>query len=330
MPSPAEYQILICVLAAVFLSLPVAMLVRARFRKADRMEAEFAGPPVALEGAPAAVAPPPLPPWPANAGPPVSETPWNPPYTDLLPPVPPPQPQQQGWTRKDAWFAFILAVVVALLMGPVAAGGGKADGADKIDFSATLFTVQIIFQAGVIGMVLGYLCLHRRFNPVALFGLRQMSVLRTIGVALLTLIAAYIGIMIVAAVTMPLLQDLTGIELKQQILVESAPQIKDPAARVLMFVTLCIGAPLMEELIFRGVLFSVAAKFIHPIYANVATSVLFGCIHNNLFSLIPLTLLGMVFAGVYQRTRSLAVPVLMHSLFNCSQFLLLLYGPKLQ
>ncbi|HEX2749091.1 MAG TPA: CPBP family intramembrane glutamic endopeptidase, partial [Verrucomicrobiales bacterium] len=96
--------------------------------------------------------------------------------------------------------------------------------------------------------------------------------------------------------------------------------------QVLMFVTLCVGAPLMEELIFRGVLFSVASRFIHPIYANVATSLLFGVIHNNLLVLIPLTLLGMLFAYVYQRTRSLAVPVLMHAMFNGFQFLFLVNG----
>jgi len=331
MPTSAEYNILVGVLAAIFLSLPVAILIRASLRKPPP-EAGFAEPAPAFEGAPWASSVPasPLPEWRDFGYIPFSENPWNPPQAPLLPLVQPPLPLHRAWTTKDAWFALALAVVVGLLMGPIASGGGGRASADKVDFSSVLFAVQIIFQAGMVGVVLGYLCLHRRFNAASLFGLRRIGPMQTAGLALLCLIPAYIVIMLVSAATLPLLQELTGVELKQQMLVESAPQITDPAARVLMFVTLCIGAPLMEELIFRGVLFSVAAKFIHPVYANVSTSLLFGCIHNNLLSLLPLTLLGMVFAGVYQRSRSLAVPVLMHSLFNCSQFLLLLYGPKIE
>jgi len=254
------------------------------------------------------------------------EGPWQPPQAELLPPVPPALPLHHAWSTKDAWFALALALIVAVLMGPVASGAGGT--AEKIEFSPALFTVQIIFQAGMIVLVLGYLCLHRRFNPVSLFGLRRMSVHKAAGTALLWLVPAYFIIIMVAYATLPVLQDLTGIELKKQMLVESAPTITDPASQVLMIVTLCIGAPLMEELIFRGVLFSVAARFIHPVYASVATSVFFGAVHANLFSLIPLVLLGMLFTHVYQRTGSLVVPVLMHAFFNCSQVLLLLYGPQ--
>ena len=57
--------------------------------------------------------------------------------------------------------------------------------------------------------------------------------------------------------------------------------------------------------------------------------ILFGAIHSNHASLIPLSLLGMVFAAAYHRTGSLAVPVIMHSLFNCVSFLVLTYGPPL-
>jgi membrane protease YdiL (CAAX protease family) len=109
--------------------------------------------------------------------------------------------------------------------------------------------------------------------------------------------------------------------------VESAPDIKGAFTRVLMAITLCVGAPLMEELIFRGVIFSVAARYFHPVYAVAASSLLFGVIHNNLLSLIPLTVLGAFLAEAYRRTRSLAVPMLMHSAFNGVSFLLLMYGP---
>ena len=313
MPSAAESLILVAILCAVFASLPVAMLVR-----------RFMGTPAPQ---PAQNAPADVPAY-APADAPVSH--YAPPMADLLPPPLPELPPVEPWTRKDAIFAVILALVVGLLMGPgvllLLGDPGDQGEAPEMKFSVSLFVTQIVFQAGVIGVIVAYLTVHRKFRLAALFGLRVMGVAKTLGVAVLWLAGAYVMLVLISAGLEPLLKQLTGLDLKPQGLVESAPDITDPATQALMFVTLCIGAPLMEELIFRGVLFNVAARCIHPVYASVSTSLLFGVIHNNLLSFIPLTLLGLCFAEAYRRTRSLAVPVLMHSLFNCISFLAITNG----
>ena len=303
MPSADESLLLFYILCAVFASVPVAMLIRRHMGKRSPQSAAMMPvyePIVEFAASSANLMPPPVP-WPA-----------------------------QPWTRKDALFAIILAVVVGLLMGPgvMLLLGDRADSGEevKMKFSISLFITQIIFQAGVIGIIVGYLAAHRKFRLVPLFGLRRMSAGRTIGMAVVWLVAAYFVMLVVSPGLEPLLKQLTGMDLKPQSLVESAPQITDPLERLLMFVTLCIGAPLMEEIIFRGVLFSVAARCIHPVYASVATALLFGVIHNNLLSFIPLTLLGIFFAEAYRRTRSLAVPVLMHAMFNCVSFVVLTNG----
>lgn len=320
MPPITENLILLLVLGGVFLSVPIALLIRTMFPRTQDESAGNSGPEL-----------PPDPAWlPAGVTIPApSDNPWTTPQAGLLVlPAVPAVTLHGSWTKKDAWFALALALIMALLLGPLqAAGGGQGSPAQPIEFSAALFIGQLIFHAGMIGIVLGYLCVHRRLNAVQLFGLRQMSPLRTLGTALRWVVPGYFAIMIVSAAVLPLIEHLTGIELKQQLIVQNAPQISDRNTRFLMFLTLAAGAPVMEELIFRGVLYSIAARFIHPAYAAVATGVFFAVIHSNLMALVPLTLLGVLFAVAYQRTRSLAVPVLMHSLFNCSQFLLLLYGP---
>jgi membrane protease YdiL (CAAX protease family) len=329
-----EHNILLSVLIAVFASLPLALLIRSYFPQPDRREVEQrAAMRMAAEAVPAQVfVPPPLPPaWINPAAPDISPDPWAPPQANLETPATGDQASSRPWAKKDAWFAIVLAVVVALLLGPVTSAGGGSAGEGEgggAQLTSELFIVSIFFQAGIIGLVLGYLCAHRRFDAIWLFGLRRMPPLKTVGLALLYIIPALFALNIIAYYMVPVIQYFTGINCKPQMLVEKAPEITGAGARILMFVALCIGAPLMEELIFRGVLFSVAAKFIHPVYANVTTSLLFGVIHNNLLALVPLSLLGMFFARVYQRTGSLAVPVLMHSIFNGVQFVLLLYGPK--
>jgi membrane protease YdiL (CAAX protease family) len=315
MPSASESLILLYVLAAVFLSLPVAMLLRPRNRAGEVPDA--VPPPLMPASVPLPPAAPPLPDWHSY---------YTPPGADLFVP----QTRPRSWERPDAWFAFGLAVIVALLMGPVSSfliSHGEGSEASEIKFTAVLFVTQIIFQAGIVGIILAWIVAVRKFSVVERLGLRARGWVLTPALALLWLLVAYFALVPVSLGSQALMEKITGMELKAQGLVESAPDITDHATRVLMLITLCLGAPLMEELLFRGVLYSVAARWLHPWYACVATSVLFGVIHGNLLSLIPLTVLGMFLAEAYRRTRTLAVPVLMHSLFNLISYLALFYGP---
>lgn len=331
MLSPVEFYILLSVLGAVLLSVPVAALCTGPRRRRAALSTAQEQPP---QSDPVVTEPPP---WHSSAeGGAVAtlpaDNPWTPPHAGLTGTIIPPPAQHSVWARIDIVFALVLTFVVALLMGPLSMGIAKEGIAPpKVEFTTTLFAVQLFFQVGMIGLVLGYLVAVRRFHPVTLFGLHRLSVSKTAGTAILWIIPSYFALIIVAVISNHLLTQWTGIELKQQMLVEQAEKITDPAARILMALTLCVGAPIMEEIIFRGVLFSVAAKYTTPLYANIASSLFFASVHSNLNSLIPLTMLGMVFAHVYHKKGSLAVPVLMHALFNGSQMLLLLlYGSKPQ
>jgi len=136
--------------------------------------------------------------------------------------------------------------------------------------------------------------------------------------------------MLTAGLVVALIEHFTGMKLQQQAIVEGAKQITDPQSRVLQFLTLCVGAPVMEELVFRGVFFSEGVKFLGRGYALIASGLFFAVIHSNLLSLVPLTLLGILFAIAYEKTRTLAVPVLMHAFFNGTQFVLLMYSDEIQ
>jgi membrane protease YdiL (CAAX protease family) len=315
MPSASESLILLYVLAAVFLSLPVAIVLRPRNRESEALGSEL--PPLMPASVPLPPGAPPLPGWHSY---------YTPPGADLYVP----QARARTWERPDAWFAFGLAVIVALLMGPVSSfliSHREGSEAPEMQFTAALFVTQIVFQAGFVGIIVAWIVAVRRFSLVERLGLRARGWLLTPALALLWLIIAYFVLVPVSLGSQVFMEKITGMELKAQGLVESAPDITDNATRVLMLITLCLGAPLMEELLFRGVLYSIAARWLHPWYACLASSVLFGVIHGNLLSLIPLTVLGMFLAEAYRRTRTLAVPVLMHAMFNLISYLALFYGP---
>jgi membrane protease YdiL (CAAX protease family) len=293
MPSAAESIILLYVMLAVLASVPVAVLWHRHAQRASRVPGM-----------------PPLPEMITVHG--------------VRTPMPP-------WGRADAWFAVALAFLVAVLLGPGAAAAAAGEGAEQVkqEFTAGLFAVQIVAQALLIGMVVAWVVVFRRFQLRLRFGFIAQPWWRSAGMAALGLVLCWVVLGVVVSATQPLLHKLAGVELSPQSLVQQAPDITDPLARVLMVVTLCIGAPVMEEFIFRGVLYSVAARFTHPLYACAASSVLFGVIHGNLMGLLPLSVLGVLFVEAYRRSGTLLVPILMHAGYNLTTFILLTVWPEI-
>ncbi|MBI4858897.1 MAG: CPBP family intramembrane metalloprotease [Candidatus Riflebacteria bacterium] len=90
------------------------------------------------------------------------------------------------------------------------------------------------------------------------------------------------------------------------------------AAALVVVLALVVVAPIVEETLFRGVLFTALrhARFSRW-GAIVASALLFSLIHPPLdaVAVIPL---GMALAWVYERTGSLAAPVLLHGLANAA------------
>ena len=79
-------------------------------------------------------------------------------------------------------------------------------------------------------------------------------------------------------------------------------------------------APVTEELLFRGILYPFIKQQGFPKLAMWGTSVLFGILHLNLMTFLPLTFLGLVLAWLYETTNNLTAPILAHSLFNLANF----------
>jgi membrane protease YdiL (CAAX protease family) len=245
--------------------------------------------------------------------------------------IPPPLPEaddlfplHQWWRRPDALFAIGLMLAIAAVMGPAAASPANG-GQLKLDTS--LLASQIIFQLGLVSLVITFLHRIRHYPVWQLFGWFRQGIVQTLASAVLWIVPATIAVGMLN-VALVLILRIAGWELPQQPIVDSIRRSDDPAILVLSGITLAIGAPLMEEIIFRGVIYSTGRRWFPRSYALIASSLFFAVVHANLLSLIPLTILGALFALAYDRTRNLAVPVVMHSLFNLSQFLILLHAPK--
>jgi uncharacterized protein len=90
-----------------------------------------------------------------------------------------------------------------------------------------------------------------------------------------------------------------------------------------------IGAPLAEEILFRGFLFSaLAASPVGVIGASLLTSAGWALLHS--YSIVGLTqvfVIGLVFAAILVRTNSLRVTIFCHALYNSILVTLLILYP---
>jgi membrane protease YdiL (CAAX protease family) len=77
------------------------------------------------------------------------------------------------------------------------------------------------------------------------------------------------------------------------------------AQRVPLFLAAMIAAPIAEELVFRGYLYSTAKRFLGGIPALVLTGSVFAVVHANIPSLLPLFLLACCLTLAYETTGNL-------------------------
>jgi len=88
----------------------------------------------------------------------------------------------------------------------------------------------------------------------------------------------------------------------------------------LMFIALVIAAPILEELIFRGIMLDGLLRIYSPTKAIVVSSLLFGVIHLNPAQFVGGALVGGFMGWVYFHTRSVLATILIHAAFNLTAF----------
>jgi membrane protease YdiL (CAAX protease family) len=98
--------------------------------------------------------------------------------------------------------------------------------------------------------------------------------------------------------------------------VEIFRQFRHPTEIGLFLLQAVTLSPLIEELFFRGFLYSFLKRFTHTWAAIVLSAGVFAFAHANLGSVLQLWLLGVVLGAAYEHTGSLLFPIAIHGCFN--------------
>ncbi|HIV16660.1 MAG TPA: CPBP family intramembrane metalloprotease [Candidatus Alectryocaccobium stercorigallinarum] len=85
---------------------------------------------------------------------------------------------------------------------------------------------------------------------------------------------------------------------------------------ILLIITTVIAGPLAEELIFRYMTFGRMRCYIGSRWAVILSALLFGIYHTNMVQFIYCTILGIIFAVIYDKSGNLWITVGAHMAIN--------------
>ena len=179
-----------------------------------------------------------------------------------------------------------------------------------------LYMVLIVMSQAV-------LLIENNRTAQAQFGLNRLTSLQLVKWSVLICGA-------VVVVDAPVLQisqivfDLLHLSHPEQESVEVFKQVTRRSQIVDFLIQAVLIAPLVEELFFRGFLLTYLKKHLTTWGAILISAALFAVAHQNLDSMLPLWVLGIVLGVAYEHTGSLLLPMGIHACFNLTTGLTLL------
>ncbi|MEZ5326746.1 MAG: type II CAAX endopeptidase family protein [Verrucomicrobiales bacterium] len=225
------------------------------------------------------------------------------------------------WTSPFGIVEFVFAGLVFLLASALIAAAPAKAPPPTVE---GVLVGSLIFAA-VAGIAIAYLGWVRRLNLVELFGLGRLKGWPLMAIALAWFIPAALAGFAIKFGFDHFVWRAAGLDLEDQEIV-IALRNGSAALKFSIFLTAVVIAPVAEEMLFRGLMYAAVKRYTERYFAAVFSALAFGLIHANLGSFVPLVVLGMFFALAYEITGCLAVPILMHALFNGVSMLMILNG----
>ncbi len=250
------------------------------------------------------------------------------------------------------WSFWMLTKIYRDIQRRSQAGAPSSPGMDVCNWSfgdiavILAWTVFIYGQAMFLGMLLGRLKIFREPDSQALFMLITGGAIYVVMVALIARllrqknltwrkafglqtghwsgILAAVGASLVAMIA-PLIVagyatthffQFCGWKIEPQPIIEIISKLHNPWLLGGMVALAVVGAPIVEELFFRGILYPCFKKRVGRTHALWMTSAIFAEFHFHLPSLLPLFVLGAIFTLLYEWKGNLLACILCHSAFN--------------
>jgi membrane protease YdiL (CAAX protease family) len=218
--------------------------------------------------------------------------------------------------------SLVMIVIILILVRHFFARGLKGFG---LNIKAFLYTcIFILFVPGIVAVII--LCARAHFTPRLRRILQNIiDVLKDFFYAFVNLLTMWPLIMLAFAVTVYLGRFFYGpdFQMQKHQALETISEHPQLLLRILVTVVAVLVAPVLEELLFRG-LFQTAIRSVlytkkhAPWLAIAISSGLFVMMHIDLSHWPALYVLGVGMGYSYEKSGSLFRPMFMHILFNAT------------
>lgn len=212
------------------------------------------------------------------------------------------------WGLGDALVGYVIALFIEVLFVSMAAGIAGQDS--LLVLGAGLVGLWV----GLVGAVVYAARVKGSGSVVRDFGLRVAGWADVVGGAVTGVLSQYL---LVTLIYLPILW--FSPDLQKQI-EEPAKDVTSrangPLAVTLLFLLVAVGAPIVEELFFRGLLLRSLDRRWGPAWGIALSSVLFGVAHFELLQLPALVAFGVVLGLLAHRTGRLGPGIFAHMAFN--------------
>lgn len=152
----------------------------------------------------------------------------------------------------------------------------------------------------------------------------QLGMKKLEGKDIIAVFLFYIGMMLlVMLISLPwdMFLERTGTEVaeKQEVLNDVAANTQW-RERIFMYLAVCVVTPVVEEVLFRRIIYGMFLKKMPVAVAVFLTSALFAVIHFFIKGLPALFIMGVSFQLIYLTRKNLYSSILLHSLVNTVAF----------
>ena len=171
---------------------------------------------------------------------------------------------------------------------------------NEIRFTASYVLTMSLMLAGV--------CLYNRFVAHG----KERIMVRFAGFNPATLLWGLVLIVALSVLIAPLMRLL--------------PEVKtNVPTGLISMLCVVILAPIFEEVLFRGKIFSVFSATLSPLLSALASALLFGVMHGNVAVALEAFVVGIVLSYIYILKGSIFAPILLHIMNNIVAYVMMTF-----
>lgn len=230
----------------------------------------------------------------------------------VLPRIHEAAPPRWGRAQVAEVFVVILFVEVVLVLAQI----GVSSVVDLRDLGPDfLLMANSLARNIIIAVYIIWLVRSRFGQPVSDLGLTSRGAMGGVGVGLVAYLAALPALFLTLMATAVFAQAVSY-EPEPQKVVQI--YLKESTERHLPFFTFFVAGlgPIIEEVFFRGFAYPAFRKRMGVGAALLASAAIFSLVHLNLVAFVPIVLLGVFLAYLYERTGSLVPSMTAHAVHN--------------